>query len=40
LLRATCKRDHRFDDPVACGSNMREIHDVTIPVRLLELVRR
>jgi hypothetical protein len=32
LLRAACKRDHRFNDAVACRSGTRESHDVTILV--------
>jgi hypothetical protein len=40
LLRATCERDDRLDDPVACGSSTRKIHGVTILVSLLEPVRR
>ena len=30
LLGATCKRNHRFNDAVACGSGTRGSHDVTI----------
>jgi hypothetical protein len=32
LRRATCKRDHRFEDAIACGSGTRGGHDVTILV--------
>jgi hypothetical protein len=32
LFRATCKRDHRFDDSIACWSGTRRSHDVTILV--------
>ena len=32
LLRAACKRDHRFDDSIACWDGTRRSHDVTIPV--------
>jgi hypothetical protein len=35
LLRATCERDHRFDDSIARWSGVRGSHDVTIQVRLL-----
>jgi hypothetical protein len=30
LLGAACKRNHRFNDAVACGSGARGSHDVTI----------
>jgi hypothetical protein len=29
LLRAMSKRDHRFNDAIACGSGMRDSHGVT-----------
>jgi hypothetical protein len=32
LLRATCERDHRFNDAIACGSGTRGSHDVTMLV--------
>jgi hypothetical protein len=35
LLRAARKRDHRFNDAVACGSATRESHDVTILISIL-----
>ena len=37
LLGAACKRNHRFNDAVACGSGTRGSHDVTILIWLLEL---
>jgi hypothetical protein len=30
LLRATCKRDHRFNDAIACGRDARDGHDVAM----------
>jgi hypothetical protein len=32
LLRATCKRDHRFNDAIACGRGTRKGHDVTMQI--------
>jgi hypothetical protein len=39
LLRAACKRDHRFNDSIACWSGTRRSHEVTIVVKCLELIR-
>ena len=35
LLRATRERDHRVNDPIACGSGMRGNHDITLLVQLM-----
>jgi hypothetical protein len=32
MLRAICKRDHRFNDAIACLSGTRGSHDFTILV--------
>jgi hypothetical protein len=39
LLRATRKRNHRFDDAVACGSDKRMSHDVTVLISLFGIAR-
>jgi hypothetical protein len=39
LLRATRKRNHRFDDAVACGSDKRMSHNVTVLISLFGIAR-
>src|SRR3984885_12756395 len=39
LLRATGKRNHRFDDAVACGNDKRMSHDVTVLISLFGIAR-